>query len=295
MKAEIDIRDLQKNFSALEREHLPKIQAFAVNRAAEYVRDVLTAEIPRVFDRPVSFTKRSVFLTSYANASSNPSNRRLTRDVFLRDEASKGTPPVKYLVPEVKGGGRRQKRFEIALQNRVVGGPKYAVPARSFKLDAHGNVPASKIVTILSQLRALHERGSTGNVTAASKARRARTGKASYFAVPRGRAGGLTPGVYKRTGSTTSSTTRRVARQATKEVRRAGFESIKVKARTILPRGIEPVLIFTDQAARYTPRFDFYGLARKAFPREYAEQFKLRADITFGRFRDRGRVFRISG
>jgi hypothetical protein len=272
--AKVDTSDLEKRFSALEREHLPAITAQAVNRAAEYVRDVVTAEIPRVFNAPVALTQKSVFLTTYASK-----RGPFVRDVFLRDEASKGTPPVKYLAPEVEGGPRRVKRFERALKRSgVMAESEFAYPARSYKLNAQGNINAGVVTRILSQLSSSSD--SLQNVTGASRARGRASGKAEYFAVGAGRS--LKPGVYQRTGPTTSKRTRKQARAATKAAREFG-PARAIKAQTIVPRGVKPVLVFSSTKPSYTPRFDFKGLARKHYVREYVDQFRLAASLRLGR------------
>src|SRR5690606_17275008 len=100
----------------------------------------------RVFDRPTRITVNSVL---YAKATKD----RLYADVFIRDEASGGTPPARYLLPEVEGGARRLKPFERLLQAQgVMPAGMFAVPGKGAQLDAFGNVPPSQVNQMLSQL-----------------------------------------------------------------------------------------------------------------------------------------------
>lgn len=157
-------------------------------------------KIRGIFDRPKPLTQKAVL---YRRATSDS----LTAWVFIRDEAAKGTPPSKYLMPQVLGGPRGVKRFEAALRAiGVMRGDEFAVPAIGYKRDAYGNVPGSTIVSILSQLKAHRDVGFMMNETAPSAARNRRSGKVRYF-VPSGRRaekaiGRLPRGIYERRGNT---------------------------------------------------------------------------------------------
>ena len=252
MSANIDLSGLTQTFSKVEREHLPRIQADAVNRAAEYTRDVLTATIPKVFDNPVSFTRRAVFLTRYVNK-----NGPYVRDVFLRDEATKGTPPVKYLAPNVDGSNRRVKRFERALRSSGALGPsEWAVPAKSYKLNAYGNISSGVYTRILSQLRASPD--PLQNAPSRARTQGARRSKTEYFTV---RAGSPLPlGIYQRTGSRTGK-----------------------RGEQIVQRGVKPVLVFTKDSPDYKRLFQFREIARREYVSEFVKQFRLSAELRLGR------------
>ena len=241
MAATIDISDLQKKFSHISRELLPSITAAAVNRTAEYVKDTETQQIPQHLDRPTPFTQKAVFVGRYARKSGP-----WERDVFLRDQAANGTPPVKYLAPEVYGGPRRHKRFERALIAAGIMEPnEWAVTAGSYKTNQYGNIPAGTYTRLLSQVKA--SRDAMQNVTPTSRAKGKRQGKVQYFAarnVPH-----LRRGIYARKGEFS----------------------------------LQPVLLFTTSKPMYPKRFDFRGIARKAYAEEFARQFKLQADLRMGR------------
>ena len=157
-------------------------------------------KIRGIFDRPTPLTQKAVL---YRRATSDS----LTAWVFIRDEAAKGTPPSKYLMPQVLGGPRGAKRFEAALRAiGVLEAGEFAVPAAGYKRDAYGNVPGSTIVAILSQLKAHRDVGYMMNETRPSADRNRKSGKARYF-VPSGYRSGkaigrLPRGIYERRGKT---------------------------------------------------------------------------------------------
>lgn len=241
---------------------VPYATRIAVNETAQKIQAALQIETKYAFDRPTPFTVKAP-MVRYAKKG------EVVAQVFLRNEAAKGTPPVKYLQPEVEGGGRRIKRFERRLQveSGVLGPREYAMPADGAKLDRFGNLAAGEIVQILSQVKGFNDIGA--NETAASKAR-ASASRKRYFATRAGQA--LKPGIYERVGPTTSARTRRIARDATKQVRAAGLE-LTVKANRIMPRGVRSVLIFTPTAPTFRPRFRFYKIARDVDARVFRKEF----------------------
>ena len=195
---EADIAALAADLPVWAAQRIPSITRNALNDAAEEARFAEMDKIRGVFDRPTPFTAKS------------PLWRKATKDhlvaeVFIRDEASKGTPPAKYLQPQVEGGVRRAKAFELALRRiGVMRGDEYAVPAIGMNRDAYGNLPGPLLVRILSQLRAFNWAGYSANETARSRKRK-KAGSARYF-VPSGfRAeagiGRLPRGVYERQGN----------------------------------------------------------------------------------------------
>lgn len=244
-------------------DQIPYATRIAVNETAKKIQTALKIEARAAFDRPTGFTLNAP-MVKFARRG------EITAEVFLRNEASKGTPPVKYLEPEVQGGGRRVKRFERALQLRGILGPnEFAMPGQDARLNAYGNIGAGQIVQILSQLKAFSEVGFTANETARSAAR-AGGNRSRYFATRAGQS--LRPGVYERTGPTTSTRQRALAKKATREARAAGF-GVTVKANRIVPRGVRPVLIFTG-APRYRARYRFVDVARQTQARVWSGEFK---------------------
>ncbi len=215
---------LGRQFSELERQNLPFAIMQAVNATAFEIREQWKRVAPRVFDRPTSLTRNAAM---YRKATKD----RLYAEVFLRDEAVKGAPPAKYLVPQVEGGVRRKKAFEVLLQQKgMMPAGQFAVAGRGAKLDAYGNVRAAEITKILSQLGAQRDAyQNQSNASARRRASRKRRG-GEYFAITKQR-GRLRPGIYERIGT--------------------GFGS-----------AVRSIFIYTSRAT-YRPRYDIFGLAQR--------------------------------
>ncbi len=208
----------QKTF---ERE-LPK----ALNFTAAETRKELRAEMERVFDRPTPFTLNGMFVQ-------RASATDLTAAVYFKDFAPKGTPAGKYLLAEIMGGSRRQKRSERSFSAAGLAGNRgFWVPGTSLKLNAYGNVPGSVMVQILAAVRAFGESGYVANKTATSAKRNRNYRARSYFVIPPGNR--LAPGVWVRVG-----------------------------------QDIWPVLLFVASVS-YRKRFDFFGKG-EAFARSRFE------------------------
>jgi hypothetical protein len=183
------IDEVLKGFGGLAERGLADAGARASNTLAFGARSEWQKTAQRVFDRPVALTINAAV---YRKAT----RERPFAEVKIRDEASKGTPPVRYLLAEVQGGPRAKTRFERALTAAgVLPQGMFAVPASSVQLDAFGNVPRGVHTRILSALRA----SPTGDNTRRGPRQRARSqrGRLGYFALPRGE-GDLPAGIYER-------------------------------------------------------------------------------------------------
>lgn len=158
----------------------------------------------------------------------NPTTARPEYRIWLEEFGGKGIPAADFLAAEIEGGPRRLKRMEIALQAKGLM-PKgwFAVPGRQAPLDAHGNVPGPFIVRMLSDLRAFGEQGYRAN----RRGKRTGARRANYFFVP-GKGSHLKPGVYWH-----------------------------------LPNGLLGVVFAFVSKASYEKRYDFYGVAQRAFNR----------------------------
>ncbi len=231
------LEKLEAQLSNLEREQLPFAMVTTINQVAGEVQAAIRAEMSKVFDRPTPTTLNSLKVWK-AN------KRTLTGRVFVRDEASKGTPPVRYLVPQVEGGQRRVKRFErsILRVSSMSGG--FFSFGHAAPLNRYGNLTAGKIVQILTVLRAHGEQGYAANESKRSLARKSTKGRtpARYFLGRPG--GGLLPyGVWQRTKD-----------------------------------GVKPILIW-QHAVTYRPRLNMHAraeaLVSTRFPVIFAERMKF--------------------
>lgn len=212
---------LGRQLTDLEQSQLPFAVSQAANKVAYEVRERWKRQAPRVFDRPTPLTVNAAMYRKATKA-------QPYAEIFIRDEAFKGTPPAKYLLAEVEGGQRRRKGFERLLQSRGILSPtQFAVMGRGAQANQFGNVPAGQITKILSQLGAQRDRYL--NQTAVSKKRR--RGKKNnrdgeYFVLTK-RRGVLRPGVYERIGRGS---------------------------------GVRSIFVFTTTAG-YRPRYDIFGMA----------------------------------
>lgn len=164
----------------------------ALNRAVKDVEQAVLAEFKRSIDRPTPWTMSGTF--------TKPSTKdNLVAKVGLKDDAYKGTPASRYLAPQIFGGTRRHKSMEKALQQAgLLPASHFAVPASGAVLDQYGNVPAAKIVQIMSQLKVQRGGGYDARMSnsAASK-RNVKKQGVNYF-VLKARIGRLPPGIYAR-------------------------------------------------------------------------------------------------
>jgi hypothetical protein len=237
---------LKTNFkTALEKALLfsagPKIvreaAAVALSRTAASVAFALRKEMPDIFDRPAPLTAKAI-LYRKADAAG------LRASVFIRDDASKGTPPSKYLAAEILGGARRDKRSERALKGAgIMQGGQSLVPGRGVPLDKYGNIPGALMVLILSRLGAFHEMGFNANASAATKRKLAKGLAAIHssgtdFFVAHSKRGGEPLGIW----------------------------------RIVSSGKVQPFLLFANKRPEYAERFPFDAevahFAAVAWPRE---------------------------
>src|ERR1700679_188410 len=108
-----DANALSRTLTKLEREQLPFAQSQTANRLARQGIADLKDKEKEGFDRPTAYALNAFYWPK-------ASKRSPTAEIRAKDFAGKGTPAWKFLDPEVFGGTRRMKRFELALQ--AIGG-----------------------------------------------------------------------------------------------------------------------------------------------------------------------------
>ena len=234
-----NIVELQRSITLAQRDRLPSVMRNALNDTAMDARDAERAAILQVFDRPAPLTQKAVVFPAQFKAT----KENLVAQIgALRDVAAGGTPPSKYLMPQVLGGSRRPKRTEGALRKAgLLDADEYVVPAGGAPLDQYGNIRGSLIVAILSQLKAAESfAGYAMNETARSRKRAGAKRTKRYFVPPRGHT--LPRGVYEREG-----------------------------------KRIRAVLIFVKDEPTYRPRYPFGAATERAvrenFERHYIRHF----------------------
>ncbi|WP_444939436.1 hypothetical protein [Microbulbifer sp. JMSA002] len=215
--------------SAELKKQLPYASSVALNNVAFRIRGEERSAMGRVFTNPAKLTLNSVLVKKATKRSG-------IAKVFIRDEATKGTPPSKYLAPAILGIDRNVKRFERALRHAgLLPAGMYAMHGEGARLNKHGNISGGTYSKILSQVRA--SRDPTQNATNSKRSKAKRGITKGYFV---GKIEG-TLGVWQRVG---------------------------YKRR----RSVRPILIFVKKKPEYRKRFPFFriaeGIARRHLPVE---------------------------
>lgn len=236
----IDATAFIAGLSDLEKRQLPFAIAGAINDSLFIARDAWRTNIATVFDNPAAITLDAVLYKKATKES-------LTGELFLRNEATKGTPPSRYLLPQVRGGGRQEKPFEYLLREAGVLGPnEYAIPAKGYPLNAQGNIPGGIFTAILSDMQA--QRDVRANSTAESRKKRGRRkaiGKRQVYFYNRAKRGNLLRGIYERTN-------------------------------LALGNSIRMVLAIVDKPPTYSSRFHAFEIANQAFASSFPVRFRVR-------------------
>lgn len=246
---------LSRQFTSLEKTQLPFAVAQAANNTAFAVREEWKRLMPRVFDRPTPLTQNAIV---YRKAT----KQKPYAEVLIRDEASNGTPPARYLFAQVEGGQRLMKPFEKLLAAKgILPAGMNAVPGKGAPLDAFGNLAGGQLNKVLSQLGT--RRDALQNQTDISALRRRKREKkrgdrsGDFFAVNK-RRGRLLPGIYQRISS--------------------GFGS-----------GLRSILIFVRRAA-YKPRYRIFDIAQRMYARRFQFEFERELAKAVQTSKFRGRV-----
>lgn len=213
--------EVARQMRDLRYKRLPRAYLQAVERTGRYVHGALRSEMEEVFDRPTRWTLGGLRFKQ-------PDRSRPEVRIWLEEFDDKGTAAAKFLQPQIEGGARRHKKAERALIAKGLMSPlAYAVPGRQAPLDAHGNVVASFVVRVLSDLQAFGEQGYRAN----RRGRRTGRRRTNYFFVP-GKGSSLKPGVYWH-----------------------------------MPNGLLGVVFAFVSRPAYAKRFDFYGVGNRACQR----------------------------
>jgi len=232
------LKKLQKKLQAY-----PKQAAFAMslalNETAKNIQHAQKAELKKVFKNPTRWTVNG-FRIRYAK------RNRLLAKVFFKNEYQSGgnSNAEEYLMPHIKGGGRKLKNSERLFQRAgVLPMGMYMVPGKGVETNAHGNVKAGTINKMLSYFKAFPEAGYRANITDEKRARQAKGTKKKYgVAYFVGRPGGAPLGIWRRIN--------------------AGFGT-----------EIRPMFIFV-RTPKYRKRYNFDGVTERTFDRRFNLNFK---------------------
>jgi hypothetical protein len=260
------VNDLLSRLDRVQRK-VPYAIANGINAVAQKVMDAEKEGMRQSFDRPTPFTMNSLRITRARFPN-------LEAKVFFKDPPNLSQKDH-YLLPQVEGGSRPKKPFEMGL------GGRYTVPGKGLVLDQYGNLSRGQLTRILSQSGSFRESG--------FKMNRTRKGNKSgdMFMLTKQR-GKMPPGIYARvsTGSQISRATAKVAAGSSTNHTLA----LKKTLNAMNPRGLRPVLIFPTKAPTYRKRFDFYGIGRKIVEQQLrpeiakAVQAEIDHEISRGRW-----------
>jgi len=176
-----------KRWTAAAGNQLPYATMLAINRTAKMVKDEIREEMVRVFNRPKPVTLNSLVTTMATKHS-------LEGSVWIKDtyEYDEGIPFINYIGPNIFGGSRHAKAYELALRRAgILRNDMFTVAGKDAPLDQYGNIPRGLIMQMLSGLSANRDVGVTSNITTASRKRNKR--RAMYFLM-----GNPFTGVYTR-------------------------------------------------------------------------------------------------
>ena len=237
LKISVNTQALKQRLGDIVERQLPFAAARALTQTAKQAQGAVRTAMNEVFDRPTAYTLNSTFVRPATKT-------RLSAQVKLKDEAAKAIPAAKYLLPQVEGGGRRQKRSEVALASAGILPPGwYLVPGKSVRLDGAGNVPRSIILQIISDLRASPDVGFRSNRLTKREARERgkRFRESRFFVVKPGSK--AQPGIYRKIDSA-------------------------------FGRAAQPVFIFTAQP-QYARRLNFYAVVERVVRTNFEDNFAV--------------------
>lgn len=246
-KSPTSARNAAVEMRSLVGDTVPLVTAKALTFTVQRAQADIKAEMPRVFDRGA--TPYTLNATRIETAT--PSN--LVARVAVKDRSSNnGTLPEDYLLPQVDGGRRKEKRFERNLRYAGVLAPgQRAVLGRSVPgnlLTPQGNLKRGEIQRILTATRTAFDpaQRKSGSGRSRKNARNAPyfVGGLDRVSIVGGevsvKKGAMAPGVYRREPG----------------------------------GGIVPVLVFVRKPPSYRPRLDFEGIARRTAEREFTRTFQ---------------------
>jgi hypothetical protein len=112
-KIEFDYQAMVGKLDELQQVMIPRAGSLALNQAVYAASQELKKQAQNTFNNPVPFT-----VNAFLYRKSTP--QTLEAAVFIRDEAPKGNPPSKYLLPQIYGGPHYMTRFQGSMLNTVV-------------------------------------------------------------------------------------------------------------------------------------------------------------------------------
>lgn len=181
----------------IEHKQLPYAIMLSLNETAKGARKAVQVQMGKSLDRPTPFARRGVV---YEQARKDKLDARIV--IYGSKTAAGGLPAAYFLGPQVDGGQRRLKSFEVQLKQRgLLPEGHVVVPAERTKLDRYGNVSQGQLNRIMSGLKIDYRGAGATRVpsTKKGKAKRARGSRRGFYFVP-GPGSHLHPGVWLELG-----------------------------------------------------------------------------------------------
>lgn len=234
------------------------VAAVAALNDAAYLGKVETAKaVAAVFDRPTPWVRGSV---RYSKARKDKLEAQIDFDFWGNKQ---GVTVEKVIQAQIFGGPRRHKRHEVALRRMgILPDGMFIVPGEAATMDAYGNMVAGQINQVMAWFNAFGEQGYKSNMTAATRARRAKGSKRSsgfeYFVVR--------PGDRREFIRSNGS-------KGTHKMQPGIYQRVFMGMGT----AIKPIMIFV-RSPIYQRRLDFYGIAEKAALKEFNRAFPMYLD-----------------
>jgi hypothetical protein len=233
------LRECKQALAGFSERRLNAAAATALTRTAVEVRDGIRKQLPTTFDRPTPFVGQQLTLKEAKAA-------QPVAEVGFRDRAD-------FLLPQVKGGPRRQKPFEQALARAgYMPAGRFAVPGAGAPLDQHGNMSRKLIGEILSHLSAHGGARAKRNFSTQRRLRNAQKRAGAKYFVSDGK--GLAAGIWRQ---------------------------------GLTDRKPVPILLFV-RPPTYRARFDFDAMARDIAQRRLGPNFDRAFNESAARLAARG-------
>lgn len=232
---------LDRRFTAIQRKGMPTALRNALNDTVKGGRLAAQGAMRGALHRPTAYAQRGIV---YERASKT--NLVASVEISGYSWTKGGTPPANFLTPQVDGGMRNLKGFEVQLKSlgHLKAG-EYAVPADRQRLNAAGNVTQGQINKIMTGLAIEYRSAGATRVATTTKGKARVAARGRYFVAKRG--SHLHPGIW--------------------------FEKPGVGKQ----KKIYPVMLFVRQR-NYKKRFDFRRAvevhAQRNLPKHFAEAFK---------------------
>lgn len=229
-----DLDRLARSLKDVRREQIPFAASVAINETTKRVERAEQREIGRGFDRPKPQTVKATYVK-------RSTKRNLTATVGLKERIN-GVPASEYLLANIQGGARVDKRSERLLKGAgILPVGMQTAPGKAARLDAYGNMSRGQIVQILSYFRTFGTKLSSARsakINRSAKTLARVRNRAPYFVVPlQDRVQGLYPGIWQRNGD-----------------------------------DIQPVLMFVHPG-QYRAIYNFAGIAEKEVRDSFEEEF----------------------